>query len=280
MNSIAHITHPRISSRLPHCGMDKMRLSYLVSPNGADCLESSSKTQCYRESPPSPFGSVECKALEVPGRCEAFCVAPVAQIGQPSSLDSSKQFRERLRVTTDASGKLENFGQWENKEPQLFSSSEQHYDGRVQAQNTQSQFAVVHQSNYDRRSFDMRETQSAFSIGTRNVSAESAQRTRASREAISRDEQTMALLRRDPRRSHGVNKAYRIHACYCGRSFNKREHLKRHKLLVHEEIRPYKCEICDVHFGTKQNYQVHLSTQKHEQRTANCKKRRSHQDRE
>ena len=58
------------------------------------------------------------------------------------------------------------------------------------------------------------------------------------------------------------------HTCFCGRVFNKREHLKRHNLLVHQEVRPFTCTICDAHFGTKQNMQVHLTTRKHRQRVA------------
>lgn len=60
----------------------------------------------------------------------------------------------------------------------------------------------------------------------------------------------------------------KTHMCFCGRAFNKREHLKRHNLLVHQEVRPFTCEECDLHFGTKQNHQVHLSTRKHRQRVA------------
>lgn len=71
-----------------------------------------------------------------------------------------------------------------------------------------------------------------------------------------------------PIRKHGKGKerSLKTHTCFCGRAFNKREHLKRHNLLVHEEIRPFSCEGCDLHFGTKQNFQVHLSTRKHRQR--------------
>lgn len=60
----------------------------------------------------------------------------------------------------------------------------------------------------------------------------------------------------------------KIYKCFCGRAFNKREHLKRHNLLVHQEVRPFTCTICDLHFGTKQNMQVHLTTRKHRQRLA------------
>lgn len=60
----------------------------------------------------------------------------------------------------------------------------------------------------------------------------------------------------------------KTHVCFCGRAFNKREHLKRHNLLVHQEVRPFECNVCELHFGTKQNHQVHLSTKKHRQRVA------------
>lgn len=71
-----------------------------------------------------------------------------------------------------------------------------------------------------------------------------------------------------PIRKHGKDKerSSKNHRCFCGRAFNKREHLKRHNLLVHQEFRPFTCEDCDLHFGTKQNFQVHLSTRKHRQR--------------
>jgi hypothetical protein len=80
-----------------------------------------------------------------------------------------------------------------------------------------------------------------------------------------------------PRRDHirsrsrmhsalGPNSA--MHVCFCGRAFNKREHLKRHNMLVHQEVRPFKCNACELRFGTKQNMQVHLSTRKHRQRLA------------
>lgn len=69
-------------------------------------------------------------------------------------------------------------------------------------------------------------------------------------------------------RRHGREKEsdFKTHTCFCGRAFNKREHLKRHNLLVHQELRPFTCNDCDLHFGTKQNYQVHMSTRKHRQR--------------
>lgn len=53
-------------------------------------------------------------------------------------------------------------------------------------------------------------------------------------------------------------------ACHCGRPFSKREHLKRHDQLVHRLERPYSCTVCNAHFGTKQNMQVHLTTRKHQ----------------
>jgi hypothetical protein len=64
-----------------------------------------------------------------------------------------------------------------------------------------------------------------------------------------------------------------MHVCFCGRAFNKREHLKRHNMLVHQEVRPFKCNACELRFGTKQNMQVHLSTRKHRQRLAGKKSR-------
>lgn len=91
------------------------------------------------------------------------------------------------------------------------------------------------------------------------------------------DNQTSTRSHRSPLRTtraspsitkHGKEKrtSSKTHTCFCGRAFNKREHLKRHNLLVHEEVRPFTCEDCDLHFGTKQNFQVHLSTRKHRQR--------------
>lgn len=66
--------------------------------------------------------------------------------------------------------------------------------------------------------------------------------------------------------SPGLIVPSKSHRCFCGRVFNKREHLKRHDLLVHKDIRPFSCEDCSLRFGTKQNYQVHLTTNKHRQR--------------
>jgi hypothetical protein len=66
-----------------------------------------------------------------------------------------------------------------------------------------------------------------------------------------------------------------MHVCFCGRAFNKREHLKRHNMLVHQEVRPFKCNACELRFGTKQNMQVHLSTRKHRQRLAGKKSRQN-----
>jgi hypothetical protein len=64
----------------------------------------------------------------------------------------------------------------------------------------------------------------------------------------------------------GHDAACKTHVCFCERAFTKREHLKRHILLVHQEVRPFTCKDCDLHFGTKQNHQVHLGTRKHRQR--------------
>lgn len=51
--------------------------------------------------------------------------------------------------------------------------------------------------------------------------------------------------------------------CFCDKWYNKREHLNRHVQLVHMGYRPFRCEICNVSFGTKQNMDVHFNTNKH-----------------
>lgn len=66
--------------------------------------------------------------------------------------------------------------------------------------------------------------------------------------------------------SPGPTVSNKLHRCFCGRVFNKREHLKRHDLLVHKDFRPFSCKDCSIRFGTKQNYQVHMTTNKHRQR--------------
>ena len=58
----------------------------------------------------------------------------------------------------------------------------------------------------------------------------------------------------------------RPHTCWCGKRFSKREHLRRHDLLVHLAYRPFRCHLCAVDFGTKQNMQVHFGTKKHRDR--------------
>lgn len=73
--------------------------------------------------------------------------------------------------------------------------------------------------------------------------------------------------------SSGLTVPNKSHRCFCGRVFNKREHLKRHDLLVHQDFRPFSCEDCSLRFGTKQNYQVHMTTNKHRQRIHFNKKR-------
>lgn len=65
---------------------------------------------------------------------------------------------------------------------------------------------------------------------------------------------------------NGQSSDDRPHRCSyeaCKRSFYKLEQLKRHHDLVHLNIRPWACESCALHFGTKQNMQVHLTTRKH-----------------
>lgn len=52
-------------------------------------------------------------------------------------------------------------------------------------------------------------------------------------------------------------------ACFCHKWYNKREHLNRHVQLVHHNARPYRCDMCNVAFGTKQNMDVHMNTNKH-----------------
>ena len=72
-----------------------------------------------------------------------------------------------------------------------------------------------------------------------------------------------------PNSSSSSSTKTKSHKCtICNRAFNKREHLKRHKLLVHEEHRPFNCSTCELRFGTKQNMQVHLTTRKHKQRVS------------
>lgn len=51
--------------------------------------------------------------------------------------------------------------------------------------------------------------------------------------------------------------------CFCDKWYNKREHLNRHVQLVHMGHRPFRCDICNVSFGTKQNMDVHFNTNKH-----------------
>lgn len=67
-------------------------------------------------------------------------------------------------------------------------------------------------------------------------------------------------------------------SCRCGASFGKKEHLRRHDEVVHRGIRPYKCDVCDLLFGTKQNMQVHSRTRKHASRAAERERRGREQD--
>lgn len=59
----------------------------------------------------------------------------------------------------------------------------------------------------------------------------------------------------------------RIHICStCGKTFKKGEQMRRHYRLVHLHIRSYKCNGCDLAFGTKQSLEVHEKTRKHQDR--------------
>lgn len=59
----------------------------------------------------------------------------------------------------------------------------------------------------------------------------------------------------------------RYHICStCGKTFTKSEQMKRHYRLVHLQIRSYKCNGCDLAFGTKQSLEVHEKTRKHQDR--------------
>lgn len=58
-------------------------------------------------------------------------------------------------------------------------------------------------------------------------------------------------------------KKVRRFLCFCDKWYNKREHLNRHVQLVHLGHRPFRCDSCKVSFGTKQNMDVHLNTNKH-----------------
>lgn len=60
-----------------------------------------------------------------------------------------------------------------------------------------------------------------------------------------------------------TKKPRRLECTQCGNMFVKREHLNRHKDLVHSRKRPYFCNVCDGGFGTKQNMETHFSTKKH-----------------
>lgn len=64
----------------------------------------------------------------------------------------------------------------------------------------------------------------------------------------------------------------------CERKFYKLEQLRRHERIVHLNLRPFECKTCDLSFGTKQNMQVHLTTQKHQHRVKMLKTRRKPRD--
>ena len=51
----------------------------------------------------------------------------------------------------------------------------------------------------------------------------------------------------------------------CTYPFTKKEHLKRHVILVHRRIRPFKCLYCRRDFGTKQNQVTHFETKRHKE---------------
>lgn len=55
---------------------------------------------------------------------------------------------------------------------------------------------------------------------------------------------------------------------YCNRGFAKKEHRKRHVMLVHHDVRRYACGPCGLRFGTQQNLSAHLETRKHRTRVA------------
>lgn len=66
-------------------------------------------------------------------------------------------------------------------------------------------------------------------------------------------------------------KAYRCGMC--GRGFAKKEHRKRHVTIVHEGVRRFMCGTCDLRFGTRQNLNAHLATDKHRMKLSMLERR-------
>ncbi|KAF1968477.1 hypothetical protein BU23DRAFT_362821, partial [Bimuria novae-zelandiae CBS 107.79] len=47
---------------------------------------------------------------------------------------------------------------------------------------------------------------------------------------------------------------------YCGQSFGRQEHVKRHIKSVHSGEKPHQCQICGKRFSRNDNLTQHLKT--------------------
>lgn len=212
-------------------GTNKMNLTFLLSRVSSEARSSSSQRSCS-----SPDASNEVAT-------HAFPCSPVSSKGPtlgPANTKSTERYRLKSCDELRDSRLLEIGKQVDVRLPQCLQSS---FDTDFRERTAPT--GPDRNDHGERREFNS--TSGLFQLHSERAMTSMCQ------QAIAKD-------------SPGLMVSSKSHKCFCGRVFNKREHLKRHDLLVHKDFRPFSCDDCSLRFGTKQNYQVHLTTNKHRQR--------------
>ena len=92
----------------------------------------------------------------------------------------------------------------------------------------------------------------------------------AKRKRLKREQETdvTKMLRLEAKKLENKAEGGKIICDICGKNMS-RIHLKEHKRIVHEKIKPHECNSCGKHFGSKSGLKSHVEMV-HEESKAPC----------